>query len=181
MEFPGFQADIERADSATTLKWSEDGNFDVYVTGSYEFSDSPGLYKSSDWVLGPGHTGYANPEMKDLIRQLGIATGPSRHVAAATVSALFEKDLPYIPTGEYAEISAGRIPYERFHTGSTYLYYVKWQSSKTRRWAEARLIQCLPSGRGSNDGCAMVFIYFVNSTLNSCFFSSVTWRSTRTN
>lgn len=121
----GIQADIVMADSATTLQWSGDGNFDIYVTGSYEFSDSPDLYTSSDWTLGPGHTGYSSPEMKQLIRQLGVATETSRHQAADKVNALFEKDLPYIPTVEYAIISASRVSSERFHTGSTYLYYVK--------------------------------------------------------
>ncbi|UVK48652.1 hypothetical protein BPNPMPFG_007075 (plasmid) [Mesorhizobium sp. AR07] len=48
--------------------------------------------------------------MNRLIEQIDVTTGSERDAAVAALNALFEKDLPLVPTTNSVVVSASRVP-----------------------------------------------------------------------
>ena len=122
----GIDVTIEKAEKTVVSQYATEGNYDLRVTGSYEQTDDAGFYTS--FTLGPVikalRTGYANPEMSQLIETVQTTTGSTRESAVNQVNALFQKDLPMAPIADFMVLSASRVPAETFSLDPTYYYHI---------------------------------------------------------
>lgn len=120
----GIQVNIEKSESATVAKSSNEGNFDLLISGTYD--NIPGGYFA--YALGPAvealHTGYSNAEMDRLLQQVETTSGADLTAAIAQVNAQFAKDMPMAPIAEYSVISASRVPADRFTTDAGFFFHV---------------------------------------------------------
>ncbi|RWM12373.1 MAG: ABC transporter substrate-binding protein [Mesorhizobium sp.] len=117
----GIEVDIVKAEGATINEWLTQGNFDLWAGGSFDVADFPDGYLA--WTVGQAnealYSGYSSSEMNRLIEQVNMTTGSERDAAVAALNALFEKDLPLVPTTNIVSVSASRVPSEILNISPT--------------------------------------------------------------
>ncbi|MER8760275.1 ABC transporter substrate-binding protein [Mesorhizobium sp. M0976] len=122
----GLEVEIVSAEAATINDWLTQGNFDLWAGGSFDVADFPDGYLA--WTIGQAnealYSGYKSPEMARLIEQVNITTGSERDAAVADLNALFEKDLPLVPTTNTVVVSASRVPSDVFNIAPTMYFDV---------------------------------------------------------
>ncbi|WP_292519830.1 ABC transporter substrate-binding protein [Mesorhizobium sp.] len=122
----GIEVEMVKADGATINDWLTQANFDIWAGASFDVAEFPDGYLA--WTIGqPSEaqfSGYKSPEMTRLMQRVNFATGSERDAAVADLNALFEKDLPIVPTTNYVVVSASRVPSEVFNIAPTMYFDV---------------------------------------------------------
>jgi len=122
----GINAEVAKTEAATLNKWSADGNFDIRVGGVYDVGDFPDGYLAFSLLseYGASYTGYSSPEMDKLIGEVGSTSGAAQTAATHSLNAVFENDLPVVPTVGFTIVSASRVPADVFKVNANTFYSV---------------------------------------------------------
>lgn len=121
----GIDVHIQLSPAAEIADDLNKGNFDLSPTGLYFTDDiaDDTLY----WSIGSflaDYSGYANPQVTQLIQAAKTATGSALTATVADANAIFERDLPFTPLVGYPVVAASRVPATLFGIDPTLFYHV---------------------------------------------------------
>lgn len=123
----GIEVSIEKAEMTVVRQNAKDGNYDLAAWAPYSEADIPDALLA--YILGPTvgaiRTGYANPEMSQLLDRLQTTSGEESKTVVKQIDALFEEDLPFAPLVDYFYAGASRVSKDRFAVEATGFYGVK--------------------------------------------------------
>ena len=114
----GITVELERVDGSTVVDRLFAGEFDIVPGAMSSPANVPDtltfLALQSDGPLSAEFTGYASPEMDELVGIVNSSQGAEKEAAAADIEALFETDQHLVTLAPWVRLSISTLPDDVF-------------------------------------------------------------------
>lgn len=124
----GIDVSVEALDSVSFTNRIYGGDFELALIGTYDYVPTPDGLLNYNLLSGGGQqanfSGYASPQMDDLIERVGAADGDERQLLLADINSLFVTDAPYAVLNDTTLPYATRLDDSVAGVGQTSVLYV---------------------------------------------------------